>query len=72
MTTTAKIEELQKSVINAINNSCLHPAVVRLVLLNVISMVEASEREVNKKEEEATRRNHIPFPLPATLRRWLA
>ncbi len=26
MTTTAKIEELQKSVINAINNSCLHPA----------------------------------------------
>ena len=45
MTTTAKIEELQKSVINAINNSCLHPAVVRLVLLNVISMVEASERE---------------------------
>ena len=54
MTTTAKIEELQKSVINAINNSCLHPAVVRLGL-NVISMVEASEREVNKKEEEATR-----------------
>ena len=53
MTTTAKIEELQKSVINAINNSCLHPAVVRLVLLN--AMVEASEREVNKKEEEATR-----------------
>ena len=50
-----KIEELQKSVINAINNSCLHPAVVRLVLLNVISMVEASEREVNKKEEKATR-----------------
>jgi hypothetical protein len=55
MTTTAKIEELQKSVINAINNSCLHPAVVRLVLLNVISMVEASEREINKKEDEATR-----------------
>ena len=46
MTTTAKIEELQKSVIN------LHPAVVRLVLLNVISMVEASEREVNKREKE--------------------
>ena len=45
MTTTAKIEELQKSVINAINNSCLHPAVVRLVLLNVISMVKpARER----------------------------
>lgn len=55
MTTTAKIEELQKSVINAINHSCLHPAVVRLVLLNVISMVEASEREINKKEEEATK-----------------
>ena len=55
MTTTAKIEELQKAVINAINNSCLHPAVVRLGLLNVISMVEASEREVNKKEEKATR-----------------
>ncbi len=55
MTTTAKIEELQKSVINAINSSCLHPAVVRLVLLNVISMVETSEREVNKKEEEATK-----------------
>lgn len=52
MTTTAKIEELQKSVINAINSSCLHPAVVRLVLLNVISMVEASEREVNKREKE--------------------
>ena len=44
MTTTAKIEELQKSVINAINNSCLHPAVVRLV--------EASEREVNKREKK--------------------
>ena len=52
MTTTAKIEELQKSVINAINNSYLHPAVVRLVLLNVISMVEASEREVNEREKE--------------------
>jgi len=25
---------------------------VRLVLLNVISMVEASEREVNKREKE--------------------
>ena len=52
MTTTAKIEERQKSVINAINTSCLHPAVVRLVLLNVISMVEASEREVNKREKK--------------------
>ena len=52
MTTTAKIEELQQSVINAINHRCLHPAVVRLVLLNVISMVEASEREVNKREKE--------------------
>ena len=52
MTTTAKIEELQKSVINAINNSCLHPAVVRLVLLNVISMVEASERGKQKGGRE--------------------
>lgn len=51
MTTTAKIEELQKSVINAINNSCLHPAVVRLVLLNVISMVEASERRGKQKRK---------------------
>ena len=53
MTTTAKIEELQKSVINAINNSCLHPAVVRLVLLNVISMVEASgERGKQKRKRD--------------------
>lgn len=52
MTTTAKIEELQKSVINAINNSCLHPAVVRLVLLNVISMVEASESVILYEEQK--------------------
>lgn len=62
MTTTAKIEELQKSVINAINNSCLHPAVVRLVLLNVISMVEASEREVNKREKRQNPENLFLFP----------
>ena len=55
MTTTAKIEELQKSVINAINNSCPHPAAVRPVLLNEPSLVEPSEREVHTKEEEATR-----------------
>ena len=54
MTTTAKIEELQKSVINAINNSCLHPAVVRLVLLNVISMVEANRKNAEGYVAEAT------------------
>lgn len=62
MTTTAKIEELQKSVINAINNSCLHPAVVRLVLLNVISMVEASER--GKQERKRDRILKICFLFP--------
>ena len=72
MTTTAKIEELQKSVINAINNSCLHPVGGRRVRRNVIARGEASEREVKKKEKKATRGQHIPFPLPATLRRWLA
>ena len=30
MTTTAKIEELQKSVINAINNSCLHLSLIHI------------------------------------------
>ena len=52
MTTTPKRADRHKCVFKAINSSCLHPAVVRLVLLNVISMVEASEREVNKREKE--------------------
>ena len=52
MTTTAKIEELQKSVINAINNTSRTTAGCRQLLLNVISMVEASEREVNKREKK--------------------
>ena len=51
MTTSQSIEALQTAVIEAVNASRLHPAVVRLVLLNVMSMVEASEREINKKEE---------------------
>lgn len=55
MTTSQSIEALQTAVIEAVNASHLHPAVVRLVLLNVMSMVEASEREINKKEEE---KNH--------------
>lgn len=58
MTTTAKIEELQKSVINAINNSCLHPAVVRLVLLNVISM-GGSQRERGIRKTRYPRRLHL-------------
>lgn len=62
MTTTAKIEELQKSVINAINNSCLHPAVVRLVLLNVISMVEASERGKQKRKRDKILKICFLFP----------
>ncbi len=62
MTTTAKIEELQKSVINAINNSCLHPAVVRLVLLNVISMVEASERGKQKRKKDRILKIYFLFP----------
>lgn len=62
MTTTAKIEELQKSVINAINNSCLHPAVVRLVLLNVISMVEASERGKQKRKRDRILKICFLFP----------
>ena len=49
-----RVEYLEAARQRVRNRRIRRPAVL-LVLLNVISMVEASEREVNKKEEEATR-----------------
>ena len=52
METGKAVTRLEQQLVDAVNQSHLHPVVVRLVLLNVISMVEASEREVNKREKE--------------------
>lgn len=45
------VEAFEKKVVDAINNSGLHPVVVRLVLLNLAHVVEDKERELAKQAE---------------------
>lgn len=45
------VEEFEQQVVGAINASGLHPVVVRLVLLNLVHVVEAKERELARQAE---------------------
>lgn len=40
------VAEFEKKILDAVNDSGLHPVVVRLVLLNIVHAVEDKEREL--------------------------
>ena len=46
------VSSFEKKVVEAINGSGLHPVVVRLVLLNLVHVVEDKERELAKQAEQ--------------------
>ncbi len=46
------VEAFEQRVVGAINKSGLHPVVVRLVLLNLVHVVEDKERELAKQAEQ--------------------
>ncbi len=46
------VEAFEQQVVEAINKSGLHPVVVRLVLLNLVHVVEDKERELAKQAEQ--------------------
>ena len=47
------VQALERSVLDAVNTSGLHPVVLRLALLNIVHAVEAKERELTAAEKEA-------------------
>lgn len=55
MDASEAINSLTNQVVAAVNGSNLHPAIVRLVLLNVLHAVEDKERELDNqgKKEHA-------------------
>lgn len=46
------VENFERQVVEAINGSGLHPVVVRLVLLNLVHVVEDKERQLAKQSEQ--------------------
>ena len=46
------VETFEQQVVDAINKSGLHPVVVRLVLMNLVRIVENQERELAKADEQ--------------------
>lgn len=46
------VAEFEKKILDAVNDSGLHPVVVRLVLLNIVHAVEAKERELAAAAEK--------------------
>ena len=52
------IENFEKKVVDAVNASGLHPAVVRLVLLTIVHVVQDKEREMASREEAQTDADH--------------
>ena len=46
------VSSFEKKVVEAINGSGLHPVVVRLVLLNLVHVVEDKERELARQAEQ--------------------
>lgn len=46
------VETFEQQVVDAINKSGLHPVVVRLVLLNLVHVVEDKERELAKNDAD--------------------
>lgn len=50
MDASKAIDNLTHQVVEAVNSSRLHPAIVRLVLLNVLHAVEDKERTMAQSE----------------------
>ena len=46
------VETFEQQVVDAINKSGLHPVVVRLVLLNLVNVVEDKERQLARESEQ--------------------
>lgn len=46
------VETFEHQVVDAINKSGLHPVVVRLVLLNLVHVVEDKERQLARESEQ--------------------
>ncbi len=46
------VETFEQQVVDAINKSGLHPVVVRLVLLNLVHVVEDKERQLARESEQ--------------------
>ena len=46
------VSSSENKVVEAINGSGLHPVVVRLVLMNLVRIVENQERELAKADEQ--------------------
>lgn len=46
------VETFEQQVVDAINKSGLHPVVVRLVLLNLVHVVEDKERQLARDSEQ--------------------
>ena len=46
------VEAFQQQIVDAINKGGLHPVVVRLVLLNLVHVVEDKVRQLARKEEQ--------------------
>lgn len=46
------VAEFEKKILDAVNDSGLHPVVVRLVLLNIVHAVENKERELAAAAEK--------------------
>lgn len=50
MNLTQATANFEKSIVEAINESRLHPTVVRLVLLNLVNVVAEQERKLAEQE----------------------
>lgn len=47
------VEQLEQHLVEDINQSSLHPVVVRLVLLNLLHVVEEQQKEMERGEQTA-------------------
>lgn len=47
------VEQLEQRLVEDINQSGLHPVVVRLVLLNLLHVVEEQQKELERGEQTA-------------------
>lgn len=50
MKTGKAVTRLEEQLVDAVNQSGLHPMVVRLVLLNLLHAVEEEQRKLEKEE----------------------
>lgn len=53
METGKAVAQLEQQLVDAVNQSHLHPVVVRLVLLNILHAVEDKQRELEQEGDKA-------------------